>query len=85
MTSVGTAFENFKLRNGWKITSVVPECYTRGMGGWQFTKIPQEGTNDPHMKVKLSTTALQHGASVDICIYIQGPAGTSPYTGPVIN
>ena len=90
-TATGEAFANFKLKNGWKIKPAPDGVVLVRFQGvsWQYRLRPQEGTNDPHMNVEVTAPAGLGGAryigEVVIRINIEGPAGTSPYLGPVVN
>ena len=78
-TATGEAFKNFKLKNGWKIKAISQVAYRETT--WQYRLRPQEGTNDPHLIAEITTSS----GSFLILIDIEGPAGTSPYLGQVVN
>ncbi len=78
-TITGEAFANFKLKNGWKIKTVPPSP-NNAFVPWKFKLRPQSGTNDPRMIVEMTGNSGEARIRIDI----EGPAGTSPYIGPVL-
>jgi hypothetical protein len=75
------AFQNFTLKNGWKIKSIeiTPE-YRRGLGHgeWQWTTRPSRGSDNPYVQMHL-VAEDRHSVQIYIKITIEGPAGTDPY------
>lgn len=69
------AFKNFRLKHGWTIKSV--DLFF-GTGEWRWETRPQEGSDNPYMKMRIWANAGGHVAAV-IRVKIAGPAGTNPY------
>lgn len=74
------AFLNFRLKNNWKVVAVNTKVADAvSYGTWQWITRPNEGTDNPGMKMRISTGA---GGKllVGVTVMIEGPEGTCPYT-----
>lgn len=79
-------FDNFQLRNGWKVKQVTIQTIsqTRGTAGnpttdWQYTTPPPAANSDrPRIALGIWSTPRAHLA-LALKVEIEGPRGTDPY------
>jgi hypothetical protein len=78
------AFNNFTLKNGWKVKDIIvdvrfyPGSDSVGPADWQWVSRPNKGNDKPYMKMHLVANKSQL-VYVYVKVLIEGPPGTDPY------
>lgn len=71
---------SFRLAQGWKIKRVeAPYEHIVNNTQFQYIHRPQEETDNPALKIRLTATSPSANARIQLKIIIYGPEGTCPY------
>jgi hypothetical protein len=73
------AFKDFRLKHGWKVKGPPRILHASSDSNWRWLDAPPTSGDDPHLTMRLFTSAPLNNVLVYVAVLIEGPEGTNPY------